>query len=211
MLKNEFDVHFVKNLNSWPFKEACRLLNVIKDNKTCRFETGYGPSGLPHIGTFSELARTTYIIRALQKLSDIKTELICFSDDLDPLTKVPDNVVNKNMLKGYIGMPLAFIPDPFGKEKSFGDYMNKKMIGFLDHFGFQYKFFSSVKCYQEGLFDEYLIKVLHKYDEIMSVMLPSLREERRKTYSPFLPICKKTKQILQVKMESICIKTNKII
>lgn len=191
-----------QNAKSWPFEEAKRILNRI-GNKTpskgfALFETGYGPSGLPHIGTFGEVVRTTMVRHAFQTLSDIPTRLFTFSDDMDGLRKVPDNVPNQEMLRQHLGKPLTQIPDPFEKFESFGHHNNAMLRRFLDSFGFEYEFQSSSEWYKSGRFDEFLKLVLAHYDEILAVMLPSLREERRQTYSPFLPICPKTGVVLQV-------------
>ena len=191
---------------SWPFEEAKRILNRI-GNKTpdkgyVLFETGYGPSGLPHIGTFGEVMRTTMVRKAFQTLSDIPTRLYCFSDDMDGLRKVPDNVPNQDLLRLHLNKPLTQVPDPFEKFDSFGHHNNAMLRQFLDSFGFEYEFQSSTDWYKSGRFDDYLKLVLAHYDEVMAVMLPSLREERRQSYSPFLPICKKTGTVLQVPVVS---------
>ena len=164
------------------------------------FETGYGPSGLPHIGTFGEVARTTMVRHAFRVLTDdkVKTRLIAFSDDMDGLRKVPDNVPNKEMLETHLGKPLTKIPDPFGTHSSFGEHNNARLRAFLDHFGFDYEFLSSTQCYTSGRFDAALLTVLERFDKVMAIMLPSLREERAQTYSPFLPIDPKTGIVLQV-------------
>ncbi|WP_052045996.1 lysine--tRNA ligase [Candidatus Paracaedibacter symbiosus] len=195
-----------QNAKSWPFEEAKRILNRI-DHKTpskgfVLLETGYGPSGLPHIGTFGEVVRTTMVRHAFQTLSDIPTRLFTFSDDMDGLRKVPDNVPNQEMLRQHLGKPLTQVPDPFEKYESFGHHNNAMLKRFLDSFGFEYEFQSSTECYKSGRFDEFLKLVLVHYDEILAVMLPSLREERRQTYSPFLPICETTGMVLQVPIVS---------
>ncbi len=188
--------------NAWPFEEArkivVRLKKMPKDEVI--FETGYGPSGLPHIGTFGEVARTSMVRHAFRVLTDdkIKTRLIAFSDDMDGLRKVPDNVPNKNMLEKHLGKPLTRVPDPFGTHPSFGQHNNARLRKFLDHFGFDYEFMSSTDCYMSGRFDETLLKVLARFDGVMAIMLPSLREERAATYSPFLPIDENTGIVLQV-------------
>ncbi|MFK8040220.1 MAG: lysine--tRNA ligase [Rickettsiaceae bacterium] len=192
---------------SWAFLEAKKLLDRI-GNKTpdkgyVLFETGYGPSGMPHIGTFGEVARTTMIIQAFKKLSNIPVKLLCFSDDMDGMRRVPTNLPNQEMLSQYLGWPLSKVPDPFEQENSFGEYMNNKLKSFLDRFGFEYELASSTEYYTSGKFDHMLIKVLEKYDEIMDIMLPSLREERRGTYSPFMPISKISGKVLQVQIEKI--------
>ena len=187
---------------AWPFEEArkivARLKNKPKDEVI--FETGYGPSGLPHIGTFGEVARTTMVRHAFRVLTGdtVKTRLIAFSDDMDGLRKVPDNVPNKEMLEKHLGKPLTKVPDPFGTHPSFGAHNNARLRAFLDHFGFEYEFLSSTDCYTSGRFDATLIKVLERFDAVMNIMLPSLREERAQTYSPFLPIDPRTGIVLQV-------------
>ena len=192
------------NVNSWAFKEAKLILdrvnNSIPQKGYVLFETGYGPSGLPHIGTFGEVVRTNMVRKAFEYLSDIPTKLFCISDDMDALRKVPDNIPNKEKYSQYIGLPLTNISDPFEKCESYGDYMNSKLIEFLDNFNFEYEFISATKCYKSGKFNDYLIKVLEKYDDIIKIMLPTLGKDRQETYSPFLPICKKTGKVLQVKI-----------
>ncbi len=187
---------------AWPFIEAKKILERLGSHKPQKgyvlFETGYGPSGLPHIGTFGEVLRTSMVRHAFSKLSDIPTKLYCFSDDMDGFRKVPDNVPNQEMLKEYLGKPLTHVPDPYGECESFGHYNNAMLRRFLDSFGFDYEFQSSTEWYKSGLFDPYLKLVLYFYDNIMKVMLPSLREERQQTYSPFLPICPRTGVVLQV-------------
>ncbi len=191
---------------SWPFEEAKRILNRIGHKTPAKgfvlFETGYGPSGLPHIGTFGEVMRTTMVRRAFQILSDIPTRLFCFSDDMDGLRKVPDNVPNQEMLRQHLNKPLSQVPDPFEQYESFGHHNNAMLRRFLDSFGFEYEFQSSTDWYKSGRFDEYLKLVLTHYDEVMAVMLPSLREERRQSYSPFLPVCPTTGRVLQVPIVS---------
>src|SRR5437588_12397123 len=164
------------------------------------FDTGYGPSGLPQIGTFGEVARTTMVRHAFRVLTDdkIKTRLIAFSDDMDGLRKVPDNIPNKEMVAQHLGKPLTSVPDPFGTHPSFGEHNNARLRGFLDQFGFDYEFLSSTACYRSGLFDAMLLKVLERFDAVMEIMLPSLREERAQTYSPFLPVSPRTGIVLQV-------------
>ncbi len=188
--------------NAWPFEEARKIVARLKKTPKDEviFETGYGPSGLPHIGTFGEVARTTMVRHAFRVLTDdkIKTRLIAFSDDMDGLRKVPDNVPNKDMLEKYLGKPLTKVPDPFGTHASFGAHNNARLRAFLDHFGFDYEFLSSTDCYMSGRFDDALLKVLAHFDKVMAIMLPSLREERAGTYSPFLPLDPKTGIVLQV-------------
>jgi lysyl-tRNA synthetase, class I len=192
--------------NAWPFEEARKIVQRLKAHPKDEviFETGYGPSGLPHIGTFGEVARTTMVRHAFRVLTDdkVKTRLIAFSDDMDGLRKVPDNVPNKEMLTAYLGKPLTQVPDPFGTHASFGAHNNARLRAFLDHFGFDYEFLSSTDCYMSGRFDAALLKVLERFDKVMAIMLPSLREERAETYSPFLPIDPKTGIVLQVPVTS---------
>lgn len=176
-----------------------RLEKEGNPDREILFETGYGPSGLPHIGTFGEVARTTMVRRAFQVLAPgVKTRLLCFSDDMDGLRKVPTNVPNQEMLANYINMPLTKVPDPFGTHSSFGAHNNAKLRSFLDSFGFDYEFASSTEYYTSGRFDATLLKVLEKFDDIMKIMLPSLREERQQTYSPILPVSPKTGHVLLV-------------
>ena len=188
--------------NAWPFEEAKKIVARLKAKPKDEviFETGYGPSGLPHIGTFGEVARTTMVRHAFRVLTEnkIKTRLIAFSDDMDGLRKVPDNVPNKELLEKHLGKPLTKVPDPFGTHDSFGAHNNARLRTFLDHFGFDYEFMSSTECYKSGRFDEALLKMLARLDKVMAIMLPSLREERAATYSPFLPIDPKTGVVLQV-------------
>jgi lysyl-tRNA synthetase class 1 len=190
---------------AWPFEEARKLLARYRQGPPAKgqvlFETGYGPSGLPHIGTFNEVLRTTLVRRAFATLSDIPTHLIAFSDDMDGLRKVPDNVPNQAMLREHLGKPLTRIPDPFGTHESFAHHNNAMLRDFLDRYGFDYEFLSSTECYASGRFDEALRGVLRHYDAIMGVMLPTLREERRATYSPVLPVDPKTGIVLQVPVE----------
>ena len=174
------------------------------------FETGYGPSGLPHIGTFGEVARTTMIMRAFQELSDIPTRLVCFSDDLDGMRKVPGNVPNPERLTAHLQRPLTSVPDPFEEYESFGHHNNAMLRRFLDTFGFEYDFISATEFYQSGQFDQILLRAVEKYDDIMKVMLASLREERQKTYSIFLPIHPETGRVLYVPMKSVDAKNGTI-
>ena len=167
------------------------------------FETGYGPSGLPHIGTFGEVARTTMIRRAFEAISDIPTRLICFSDDLDGMRKVPDNVPNQEMLRANLQRPLTSVPDPFGEYESFGAHNNAMLRRFLDTFGFEYEFVSATEFYRSGRFDAVLLRAAERYDAIMEVMLASLREERQQTYSIFLPISPQTGRVLYVPLKEV--------
>ncbi|MFQ3307608.1 MAG: lysyl-tRNA synthetase class 1 [Candidatus Midichloriaceae bacterium] len=194
----------IKDVNSWAFKEAVGLLkklnNKIPEKGYVLFETGYGPSGLPHIGTFGEVVRTSMVRKAFSYISDIPTKMFCVSDDMDGLRKIPSNIPNKDAYTIHLDKPLTDIPDPFGESSSYGHYMNNKLKEFLDRFGFEYEFISATECYKSGKYNDYLVKVLEKYDEILDVMLPTLGEERRKSYSPFLPVCKETGRVLQVKV-----------
>jgi lysyl-tRNA synthetase, class I len=188
--------------HAWPFEEAKKIVARLKKKPKDEviFETGYGPSGLPHIGTFGEVARTTMVRHAFRVLTDdkIKTRLIAFSDDMDGLRKVPDNVPNKEMVTQHLGKPLTKVPDPFGTHDSFAAHNNARLRGFLDRFGFDYEFMSSTACYTSGMFDAALMRVLERFDAVMNIMLPSLREERAESYSPFLPISPRTGIVLQV-------------
>src|SRR5580658_1643698 len=187
---------------AWPFEEARKIVARLKKKPKDEviFETGYGPSGLPHIGTFGEVGRTTMVRHAFRVLTDdsIKTRLIAFSDDMDALRKVPDNIPNKEMVGEHLGKPLTKVPDPFGTYPSFAAHNNARLRAFLDQFGFDYEFLSATECYTSGRFDTALLKVLQRFDEVMAIMLPSLREERAQTYSPFLPIDPQTGMVLQV-------------
>jgi len=193
---------YAQHASAWPFAEARELLKRVGESTPEKgyvlFETGYGPSGLPHIGTFGEVARTSMVRHAFAQMSDIPTKLFAFSDDMDGLRKVPDNVPNKDMLAEHLDKPLTEVPDPFGTHDSFGAHNNARLMAFLDSFGFEYEFKSSTEMYRSGVFDAALLKVLERYDDVMKVMLPSLREERQQTYSPFLPVCQKTRKVLQV-------------
>ena len=193
---------------AWPFEEARKLVarldaDADRGDRPVLFETGYGPSGLPHIGTFQEVARTTMVRHAFETLSDVPTRLLCFSDDMDGLRKVPDNVPNQQMLTEHLGKPLTEIPDPFGKFESFAHHNNAMLRDFLDHYGFDYEFASSTEYYRSGRFDQALLRMLECFDDVMAVMLPSLREERASTYSPFLPIHPITGVVMQVPIDEI--------
>jgi len=187
---------------AWPFDEARKLLKRMDKTPSTKgyvlFETGYGPSGLPHIGTFGEVARTSMVMRAFQEISDIPTRLICFSDDMDGLRKVPGNVPNQAQMAEDLNLPLTKVRDPFGTHDSFGAHNNARLNAFLDDFGFEYEFASSSAYYQAGRFDAMLLVALERYDAIMEIMLPTLGGERQKTYSPFLPVSPKTGHVLQV-------------
>jgi len=189
---------------AWPFEEARKIVaRLQKRGDAARgvlFETGYGPSGLPHIGTFGEVARTSMVRTAFRVLSGdtVPTRLLCFSDDMDGLRKVPDNVPNKEMMRQHLNQPLTAVPDPFGTHSSFGAHNNAELRRFLDRFGFSYEFASATDYYRSGRFDATLLKMLAAYDEVMAIMLPSLGDERRETYSPFLPVSPTTGAVLQV-------------
>ncbi|MEM9013936.1 MAG: lysine--tRNA ligase [Pseudomonadota bacterium] len=188
---------------SWPFVEARNLakrLEKTKKDGPIVFETGYGPSGLPHIGTFQEVARTTMVRRAFELLTGRETRLISFSDDMDGLRKVPPNVPNQEMMQAHLQMPLTKVPDPFGEYESFADHNNARLRAFLDKFGFEYDFVSSTEEYQSGRFDAMLLRVLEKYDDVMNVILPTIGDERKQSYSPFLPISPSTGRVLYVPM-----------
>lgn len=199
---------------AWPFDQARAILRrldiekkrgIDRGDRPVVFETGYGPSGLPHIGTFGEVVRTTMVRNAFIALTEgkIATRLICVSDDMDGMRKVPDTVPNPGELKAFMQKPLTDVPDPFGTHGSYGAHMNARLRAFLDGFGFEYEFMSATELYRSGAYDEYLLRALEKFDEIMKVMLPTLGEERRATYSPFLPISPTTGRVLYVPMKSI--------
>ncbi|MBV1896647.1 MAG: lysine--tRNA ligase, partial [Rhodobacteraceae bacterium] len=192
---------------AWPFDEARKILKRFSKSPPEKgyvlFETGYGPSGLPHIGTFGEVARTAMIRRAFEAISDIPTKLICFSDDLDGMRKVPGNVPKPEMMEPYLQQPLTSVPDPFGTHDSFGAHNNAMLCRFLDTFGFDYDFISSTEFYRSGQFDEVLLRAAENYDAVMEVMLKSLREERRQTYSIFLPFHPETGKVLYVPMKEV--------
>jgi lysyl-tRNA synthetase class 1 len=192
---------------AWPFEEARRVLKRYEAGPPAKghvlFETGYGPSGLPHIGTFGEVLRTTMIRRAFEVISDIPTRLICFSDDMDGMRKVPGNVPNREMLQDHLQKPLTSVPDPFGTHESFGHHNNAMLRRFLDTFGFDYEFYSATEFYASGAFDEILLRAAERYDALMEVMLKSLREERQQTYSIFLPIHPETGRVLYVPIRHV--------
>ena len=197
---------------AWPFELARKLKQRVeqlekagKKKETVVFETGYGPSGLPHIGTFGEVVRTTMVRRAFETLTEgkIPTRLICVSDDMDGMRKVPPTVPDPEKLEAWLQKPLTAVPDPFGTHDSYGAHMNARLCGFLDSFGFEYEFHSATECYKNGTYDPYLIRAAEKYQDIMDVMLPTLGEERRATYSPFLPISPSTGRVLYVPMKNV--------
>ncbi|MEC7143687.1 MAG: lysine--tRNA ligase [Pseudomonadota bacterium] len=209
------DNNTIQSTSSWPFVEIRKLIkdrkDIIKKKNKIIFQTGYGPSGLPHIGTFGEVARTTMMINALNHIQKIEHELITFSDDMDGLRKVPENIPNDKILKENLGKPLTSIPDPFNKYNSFGEHNNEMLKEFLNKFNFKFTFKSSTKNYKKGIFNSSLMRVLEKYDDIMNIILPTLREERRKTYCPFLPICPETGKVLEIPMLSMDKKTGAIV
>jgi lysyl-tRNA synthetase class 1 len=198
---------------AWPFELARELkARIDKLEKAGRakdapvvFETGYGPSGLPHIGTFGEVVRTTMVRRAFEALTDGQygTRLICVSDDMDGMRKIPDTIPNPDSIRDYMQRPLTSVPDPFGTHESYGAHMNARLQAFLDSFGFDYEFASATTLYRTGVFDEMLRRAAEKYDDIMKVMLPTLGDERRETYSPFLPISPTTGRVLYVPMKKV--------
>ena len=197
MAKNSEITELSLTSKAWPFVEANRILERVKNNskEEINLQTGYGPSGLPHIGTFGEVARTTMILNALGQISGKKVNLVAFSDDMDGLRKVPDNVPNQEQLSKFLSQSLTSVPDPFEKYKSFGEHNNSMLKEFLDDFEFKYSFKSATELYKSGFFNEQLKNVLKNYENIKNIILPTLGEERRKTYSPFLPICKKTNKV----------------
>ena len=205
-MNNQLEIY--KTNNSWPFVEARRILKKI-NNKTPEkgfvlFETGYGPSGLPHIGTFSEVVRTSFVRYAFECLApNIPTKLFCVSDDIDALRKIPDNIPNKNLILQKIGLPLTKVPDPFNTHESYGHHMNSKLRSFLDKFKFQYEFVSATEKYTSGDYDEIMKNVMRNYDKIMDLMLPNLGQERQKTYSPFMPIDCDSGQVIEKGVKAV--------
>ena len=192
-------------VRAWPFEEARKVAaRVAASGKgAALFETGYGPSGLPHIGTFGEVARTTWVRHAFARLTGLPSRLIAFSDDMDGLRKVPDNLPNREMLAGHLGKPVTAIPDPFGTHESFGHHNNARLRAFLDQFGFDYEFASSSDYYRSGRFDAALLRMAERHEKVKGVILPTLGPDRRATYSPFLPIHPKTGVVMQVPMEEV--------
>ncbi len=206
---------------AWPFELARALEKRVaeqvkagerKADAPVIFETGYGPSGLPHIGTFGEVVRTTMVRHAFEVLTadQYATRLICVSDDMDGMRKIPDTVPNPKALEPYLQQPLTVVPDPFGTHDSYGRHMNARLCAFLDQFGFKYEFLSATDCYKSGRFDAMLLRAAEKYDDIMGVMLPTLGEERRATYSPFLPISPSTGRVLYVPMKKVDAKKGEV-
>ena len=198
MLNNDL----IQSTSSWPFVEIRKLLKDRKEliglKKKIVFQTGYGPSGLPHIGTFGEVARTSMMINALNHITKIDSELITFSDDMDGLRKVPENIPNREVLQNNIGKSLTNIPDPFKKYSSFGEHNNEMLKNFLNKFNFKFNFKSSSVLYKNGFFNPTLKIILENYQGIMDIILPTLGKERQRTYSPFLPICPDTGKVLEI-------------
>ena len=198
---------------AWPFEQARALLKrldiekkrgIDRGDRPVTFETGYGPSGLPHIGTFGEVVRTTMVRNAFVALTEgkVTTKLICVSDDMDGMRKIPPTVPQPEKLEPYLQRPLTDVPDPFGTHEGYGANMNSRLRAFLDGFGFDYEFLSATQLYREGRYDDYLLRALERFDDIMAVMLPTLGEERRATYSPFLPISPTSGRVLYVPMKA---------
>ncbi len=209
------DKSIIEATSSWPFVEARKLVKdrkkIFEKNGKITLQTGYGPSGLPHIGTFAEVARTTMMANAIKQIIDIPTEIITFSDDMDGLRKIPDNIPEKEILDKNMHKPLTSIPDPFKKYKSFGEHNNEMLKKFLNEFKFKYTFKSSTDIYKKGLFNSSLLLVLEKYENIKAIILPTLGKERQQTYSPFLPVCPETGKVLEVPVVEIKKKEGKII
>ena len=205
----------IEKTNAWPFVEAKKMLrerkSFIEKKGKITLQTGYGPSGLPHIGTFGEVARTSMMVNALKQLTNLPTEIITFSDDMDGLRKVPDNVPNQKLLEENLHKPLTEVPDPFKKFKSFGEHNNEMLKDFLNSFNFNYIFKSSTSLYKSGFFNPSLQLILENYDEIMNIILPTLGKERQKTYCPFLPICPESGHVLEIPVLEIDKKNLKII
>jgi lysyl-tRNA synthetase class 1 len=207
----------VDQAKSWPFEEARKILNRIERQGELKkgyviLETGYGPSGLPHIGTFGEVLRTTMVMNAFRMLCpDVPAKIIAFSDDMDGLRKVPSNVPEQELLTQNLEKPLSSVPDPFHKYDSFAAHNNAMLCRFLDSFGFEYEMKSSTAMYKSGAFNEAICRILEHYNEIMDIMIPSLREERQRTYSPFLPVCPRTGKVLQVPISEVNLKERSII
>ena len=209
------DKSIIQTTSSWPFVESRKLIKdrqkIFEKKGKITLQTGYGPSGLPHIGTFAEVARTTMMVNAIKEIVDIPTEIITFSDDMDGLRKVPENIPNKEILEKNLHKPLTSVPDPFKKFNSFGEHNNEMLKKFLNEFKFDYIFRSSTETYKKGAFNDALLLVLEKYEQIMEIILPTLGKERKETYSPFLPICSETGQVLEVPIIEFNKKSGKII
>ena len=209
------DKDIIQSTSSWPFVEIRKLLKdrkeIINKKNKIIFQTGYGPSGLPHIGTFGEVARTTMMINALNQIQIMDKELITFSDDMDGLRKVPENIPNDKILFENLGKPLSNVPDPFKKFSSFGEHNNEMLKKFLNKFNFTFTFKSSTENYKNGIFNNSLLRVLEKYDDIMNIILPTLRDERKKTYCPFLPICPETGKVLEIPLIEMDKKSGRVV
>ena len=205
----------LEKTSAWPFVEAKKMLRerklFIQKKGKITLQTGYGPSGLPHIGTFAEVARTSMVVNALKHLTDLPTEIITFSDDMDGLRKVPENVPKRDLLEKNLHRPLTKVPDPFEKFRSFGEHNNEMLKKFLDNFNFKYNFKSSTELYKSGFFNQSLKIILKNYDGIMNIILPTLGKERQKTYCPFLPICPDTGHVLEIPVKEIDVQNSKII
>lgn len=201
-------IDIARSAKAWPFELARQLADRVEKSGKAGpviFETGYGPSGLPHIGTFGEVVRTTMVRHAFRTLTgdSVATRMICVSDDMDGMRKIPDNVPNRDVLEPHLQRPLTSVPDPFGTHESFAHHNNARLRAFLDSFGFEYEFLSATALYRSGAFDAMLLRTLERYDTIMKIMLPTLGEERRATYSPFLPISPKSGRVLYVPMKAV--------
>jgi lysyl-tRNA synthetase class 1 len=205
----------LEKTSAWPFVEAKKMLrerkSFLEKKGKITLQTGYGPSGLPHIGTFGEVARTSMMVNALKYLTDLPTEIITFSDDMDGLRKVPENVPKKDLLQKNLHKPLTQVPDPFEKFNSFGEHNNEMLKTFLDSFNFRYNFKSSTSLYKSGFFNSSLEIILENYEGIMNIILPTLGKERQKTYSPFLPVCTESGRVLEIPVKEIDKKKSKII
>jgi len=205
----------LEKTSAWPFVEAKKMLrerkSFIEKKGKITLQTGYGPSGLPHIGTFGEVARTSMMVNALNQLTDLPTEIITFSDDMDGLRKVPDNVPNQELLTANLHKPLTQVPDPFNKFKSFGEHNNEMLKTFLNSFNFKYSFKSSTSLYKSGYFNPTLQIILENYDGVMNIILPTLGKDRQKTYSPFLPICPETGHVLEIPILEIDKNNSKVV
>ncbi len=205
----------IEKTNAWPFVEAKKILRERKKNIEAKgkivLQTGYGPSGLPHIGTFGEVARTSMLINALNQLTDLPKEIITFSDDMDGLRKIPENIPNAEKLKEFLHKPLTNVPDPFKKYQSFGEHNNEMLKKFLDQFNFKYSFKSSTELYKSGYFNSTLKLILNNYKEIMNIIIPTLGKDRQLSYSPFLPICPETGIVLEIPVLEINEKNSIII
>ena len=201
--------------SAWPFVEAKKMLrerkSFIEKKGKITLQTGYGPSGLPHIGTFGEVARTSMMVNALNQLTDLPTEIITFSDDMDGLRKVPDNVPNQELLTVNLHKPLTQVPDPFNKYNSFGEHNNEMLKNFLNSFNFRYNFKSSTSLYKSGYFNPTLQIILENYDGVMNIILPTLGKDRQRTYSPFLPICPETGHVLEIPVLEIDKNNSKVV